>query len=772
MTVDPPVTPPGADPSADAQLDAVLAEGVTPRFQPIVDLERREIVGYEALARGPAGSPLERPDQLFAAARATRRLAEVDHACTTAALEAGLTQGLGPPLTLFVNVEPEALGTPMPPEHEALVRRAAPRLDVVVELTERALTRDPAALLRTVERVHARGWGIALDDVGADLSALALLPLLAPDVIKLDLRLVQQRPSPEIAEIVGAVNHEAERRGAAVVAEGIEDADHERTALALGARLGQGWGLGRPMSAPQPVPPPSRPVRSVPQRRLDPRDSPAQDVSAHPAVRIGDKALLIEVSKHLESQARQLGATALLLSTFQEARHFTPATRRRYADLADHVAFVAAYGAGMPPQPVHGVRGAMLAPEDPVVGEWDLTVVSPHFTAALLARDLGDDGPERDRRFAFVLTHQPDEVLHAAQLLMRRVAADGAAEPASWERSDVPAVPAAAGRGLVPRASRRTTGAERELSREIAGRSLAEHALAATEEAVAVVEPAAGAPLLTQVNAAFARLTGYGAREAQGRDLELLAGRSTDPHGLAELARAAREGRGASVLLRIHQRDGTPRWVQARHRPVRDEHGRPARGLLLLRDLTEEVEARDRARDAQQRDGLTGLLDRQRLRRVLETTLHADPHGSVALVDVDLDDFSGINQRAGLDAADAVLTRAAQRLRSLLGPGDEAGRLGSDELGLLLIGTDANGAAARRTAERALAALRAPFPELPASVAVTASAGVAVSPGDGATAGALLAAAEQARAAAARSGGDRLVLARAGQNGERQLASS
>jgi EAL domain-containing protein (putative c-di-GMP-specific phosphodiesterase class I) len=57
----------------DPALDAALAPGgIRSVFQPIVDLDTGAVVAYEALARGPE-SPLERPDALFAAARAADR---------------------------------------------------------------------------------------------------------------------------------------------------------------------------------------------------------------------------------------------------------------------------------------------------------------------------------------------------------------------------------------------------------------------------------------------------------------------------------------------------------------------------------------------------------------------------------------------------------------------------------------------------------------------------------------------------------------------------
>jgi len=110
----------------------------------------------------------------------------------------------------------------------------------VVELTERALAARPAELLQAVARTRERGWGIALDDVGAVPESLALLPMLRPDVIKLDLRLVQQRASADIAAVMNAVNAEAGRSGTVVLAEGLETEAHVQPASSprRPARLG------------------------------------------------------------------------------------------------------------------------------------------------------------------------------------------------------------------------------------------------------------------------------------------------------------------------------------------------------------------------------------------------------------------------------------------------------------------------------------------------------------------------------------------------------
>jgi diguanylate cyclase (GGDEF)-like protein/PAS domain S-box-containing protein len=405
-------------------LDAALANGsIRSHYQPIVDAASGETVGYEALARGPRGSDVERPDLLFAAARAAGRLHELDWTCRVTAAAGALEARLAPPLTLFVNVEPEALTSGCPPELADVWRRAGQELRIVVEITERALTANPAELLAAVAEVRELGWGIALDDVGADVRSLALMPLLRPDVIKLDLRLVQEQPGGEIAEIVNAVNAESERTGATILAEGIENEAHLATARAMGARLAQGWHFGRPgeLAAGAVALAPAEPVAFAAPAPAPTGATPYEVVRQVRATRKAQKPLLLAISRHLEQQARQLGSGAVVLSAFQHAERFTRATRRVYTGLAAESSFVAALGVDMEPEPAPGVRGANIAAGDALTGEWSIAVLGPHFSAALVALDLGDRGPEQDRRFDYALTYDRDLVVEAANSLMRRV---------------------------------------------------------------------------------------------------------------------------------------------------------------------------------------------------------------------------------------------------------------------------------------------------------------------------------------------------------------
>jgi DICT domain-containing protein len=154
----------------------------------------------------------------------------------------------------------------------------------------------------------------------------------------------------------------------------------------------------------------------------DPNGTPFEIVGAHRPVARATKAGLMPISRYLEALAGEGTQPPVLLACFQEARHFTPRTAERYARIAERSPLVAALGVGLGEEPIPGVRGAHLTPDDPLRGEWNVIVIGPHQAAALVARDLGDTGPEPDRRFEFALTHDRELVAAASRSLLRFLA--------------------------------------------------------------------------------------------------------------------------------------------------------------------------------------------------------------------------------------------------------------------------------------------------------------------------------------------------------------
>ena len=394
-------------------IEGFSLDGIHCHYQPVVDLERRTVVGYEALCRGAAGSSLEPPLELFAAARRAGRLNETDWACRRASLRGARQAGLRPPLKLFINVEPSALGGESPDRMSGLSEDALSQLDLVVEFTERAITESPAELLRSINRVRQLGGAVAIDDVGPGGAPLAIVPLVRPDVVKLDLSIVHNPTNRESARVAAAMSAYSEAAGARVVAEGIEREEHVMSALALGATLGQGWLFGRP--APLPDPLPSAQIRltigGAPART--PASSPAALVGRRLPLRRGTEELVRELAGQLLGQAGEMGEHAVVAASVAP-RPEAPLLLERLAPLVRDAALVALVGANVE---LAGAHIGLVEPGEPLAREWNLAVLGPYFAGALVAR-LVDDAPHRTCDFA--LTHDPDIVGDVAADLVAR----------------------------------------------------------------------------------------------------------------------------------------------------------------------------------------------------------------------------------------------------------------------------------------------------------------------------------------------------------------
>jgi EAL domain-containing protein (putative c-di-GMP-specific phosphodiesterase class I) len=398
------------------------ADGLHCVYQQFVDLDSGSVVAYEALLRGPAGSPQASPLVLLEAARTAGRLADLERASLRSALsDAGRMTG-GRPVTLFVNVEPSTLTKHLDVVLEELAHRAD-HVQVVVEITERALADDLAGVLEAAERLRAAGCGIALDDVGVEPASLAFIPLLRPEVVKLDLLLLRTVGDPATIQVAGAVRAYAEESGAEVVAEGVETPADLTRALVLGATLGQGWHWGRgerrladSVFRPERFNP--RPIGNVLH------GTPYDLIGGVRRIRRAPKHLLVPLSKTLELTALQARVPPVLLASFERAEYFRPSTAVRYTELARKLPYVGALGVDMPAQPAPGVRGTALNIQDPLATEWTVVVLGAHTSAALMARDLGDTGADGDRGFEFVVTYDRHLVTAAAHAMIGRLAVE------------------------------------------------------------------------------------------------------------------------------------------------------------------------------------------------------------------------------------------------------------------------------------------------------------------------------------------------------------
>ncbi len=227
-----------------AGLEQVIAQrAILSVYQPIVDIQERRIVGYEAFSRGPQGD-FATPEYLFKLAYETKLLWQLERLCREQAV--ARLSDLPAGRLLFLNVDPESL---FDPELGRWCQAHALGGRVVLEVTERAGVGDYKLLRRALELIRSLGLQLAIDDVGSAYSGLRMIAEVRPDFVKLDMGLARGVHDDLVRqEIIGAIGAFAERIGSPLIAEGVESREELDALPSLGVRYVQGYLLAKPAS--------------------------------------------------------------------------------------------------------------------------------------------------------------------------------------------------------------------------------------------------------------------------------------------------------------------------------------------------------------------------------------------------------------------------------------------------------------------------------------------------------------------------------------------
>jgi EAL domain-containing protein (putative c-di-GMP-specific phosphodiesterase class I) len=208
-------------------------------YQPVYNLVTKQIVGHEALLRGPNN---EGPAEVLDAAVRCGRLRETD------ALSFSMAVAGAPPGIAFANILPEILVWLVRQGMAIAAGRRAPG-GVCIEIVEAsALSSVFPPFQQAIEAVRAAGFKLAVDDISSGNDRLRLIAELAPDYIKIDRYLVSEcdchinrrHTIHRLMQLAGDL-------GASVIAEGIERQEELLALIDIGVIYGQGFLLGRPM---------------------------------------------------------------------------------------------------------------------------------------------------------------------------------------------------------------------------------------------------------------------------------------------------------------------------------------------------------------------------------------------------------------------------------------------------------------------------------------------------------------------------------------------
>jgi PAS domain S-box-containing protein len=223
------------------RIEKIIASGAFEAvFQPIVNLETAEAIGYEALTRFSDGT---RPDLVFAEAHAAGVGLELEAAALTREFAASLDLPGGAWLSVNVSA---AMILDVDRLSPILQRRTRP---VILEVTEHDTITDYPTVRANIA-TYGADVRVAVDDAGAGVANFGHIVSLRPDFVKIDVGLVRgvNHDLTRQALIVG-LRHFAQATNGWLIAEGVETEEERQALLGLGLELGQGFLFGRPACA-------------------------------------------------------------------------------------------------------------------------------------------------------------------------------------------------------------------------------------------------------------------------------------------------------------------------------------------------------------------------------------------------------------------------------------------------------------------------------------------------------------------------------------------
>lgn len=233
------------------ELERILENGnISTVYQPIVSLINGEVIGFEALSRGPEGSPLRSPDKLFASAVLHNRAWEMEQLCRVKAIERA--EELKKDKFLFINVDPNIFRDEKFKKgftKEFLAKHDMSPESIIFEITEKTSIEDYRSFKMALNNYVEQGYKIAIDDTGSGYSGLKMLTETKPHYVKIDMDLIRNINLDTFKQaLIECFVKLSEVTNMKLIAEGIETEAELTTLISLGVYAGQGYFISRPAS--------------------------------------------------------------------------------------------------------------------------------------------------------------------------------------------------------------------------------------------------------------------------------------------------------------------------------------------------------------------------------------------------------------------------------------------------------------------------------------------------------------------------------------------
>ncbi len=233
---------------------ALVGDGLTLHYQPLINMTDGAVVGFEALLRWshPTLGNISPAEFVPLAERASVLPDLSKFVLDTAIGQLGRWHREGIEAEIAVNLSAAdfADGELSVRVLDLLCKHQAPATRLLLEVTESAIMREPQLAAQVMQQLRTSGVRFAIDDFGTGHSSLAQLHALPVDELKIDRAFVMNLDrSASNNMIVRTTIDLGHSLGLKVVAEGIETSEAWATLLRLGCDLAQGYFISRPMAA-------------------------------------------------------------------------------------------------------------------------------------------------------------------------------------------------------------------------------------------------------------------------------------------------------------------------------------------------------------------------------------------------------------------------------------------------------------------------------------------------------------------------------------------
>jgi diguanylate cyclase (GGDEF)-like protein/PAS domain S-box-containing protein len=234
------------------------------------------------------------------------------------------------------------------------------------------------------------------------------------------------------------------------------------------------------------------------------------------------------------------------------------------------------------------------------------------------------------------------------------------------------------------------------------------------------------------VNEAFTRLSGFDGDEVMGSTPKVLKSGEQAPEVYTELWSLIQRGRVWRGEMTERRKDGRTYVVDQTITPILDDEGRVTHYVAVHEDVTARKKAEERVRYLSNYDTLTRLPNRVLFRdRLYQAVVQARrSHTGIAVMFIDLAQFSRVNDTLGHAAGDQMLMTIASRINAAAEEADTVARVGGDEFALIQTGVT-SAETASGLARRLIDVIQTPVDLGSQEVRVGANVGIAIYPQDG-----------------------------------------